>query len=135
MIGNINALVNKARAEEVPVVWVQHSDDGLEQGSDDWRIVDELSPADGEPVVAGTIYIAPGGHHMRVVSRDGAPVIAIDDGPHINFCKPSVDPLFSSAAAMWGSKALAVVLTGIVLAETARRTRPVDAPLPEGVVP
>jgi two-component system chemotaxis response regulator CheB len=69
--------------------------------------------ADGEPVVAGTIYIAPGGHHMRVVSRDGAPVIAIDDGPHINFCKPSVDPLFSSAAAMWGSKALAVVLTGM----------------------
>ena len=51
VIGNINALVDKARAEEVPVVWVQHSDDGLEQGSDDWRIVDELSPGDGEPVV------------------------------------------------------------------------------------
>ena len=69
--------------------------------------------ADGEPVVAGTIYVAPGGRHMRVVSRDGAPVIAIDDGPHINFCKPSVDPLFSSAAAVWGSKALALVLTGM----------------------
>jgi nicotinamidase-related amidase len=51
VIGNINALVDKARAEEVPVVWVQHSDDGLEKGSDDWRIVDELSPGDGEPVV------------------------------------------------------------------------------------
>jgi len=69
--------------------------------------------ADGEPVVAGTVYIAPGGRHMRVVSRDGAPVIAIDDGPHINFCKPSVDPLFSSAAAVWGSRALALVLTGM----------------------
>jgi nicotinamidase-related amidase len=51
VIGNINALVDKARAEEVPVVWVQHSDDGLEMGSDDWQIVDELSPGDGEPVV------------------------------------------------------------------------------------
>jgi nicotinamidase-related amidase len=51
VIGNINALVDKARAEDVPVVWVQHSDEGLEKGSDDWRIVDELSPGDGEPVV------------------------------------------------------------------------------------
>ena len=48
---NINALVHKARAEDVPVVWVQHCDEGLEQGSDDWRIVDELSPGDDEPVV------------------------------------------------------------------------------------
>jgi nicotinamidase-related amidase len=39
------------RFEEVPVVWVQHSDDGLEQGSDQWQIVPELSPAEHEPVV------------------------------------------------------------------------------------
>jgi nicotinamidase-related amidase len=51
VIGNINALVDKARAEQVPVVWVQHCDEGLEEGSDDWQIVDELSPGDGEPVV------------------------------------------------------------------------------------
>ena len=51
VVGNIAALVDRARAEEVPVVWVQHSDDGLEKGSDDWRIVDELSPAHDEPVV------------------------------------------------------------------------------------
>jgi len=51
VIGNIHALVDRARTEQVPVVWVQHSDEGLEQGSDDWRIVDELSPAEDEPVV------------------------------------------------------------------------------------
>jgi nicotinamidase-related amidase len=51
VVGTINALVHKARAEQVPVVWVQHSDEDLEQGSDDWQIVDELSPADDEPVV------------------------------------------------------------------------------------
>ena len=51
VIGNINALVDRARTEQVPVVWVQHCDEGLAQGSDDWRIVDELSPAEDEPVV------------------------------------------------------------------------------------
>jgi len=68
---------------------------------------------DGEPVLAGGIYLAPGGRHMRVV-RDGDIVkIALGDDPPINFCKPSVDPLFSSAAAVWGPSALALVLTGM----------------------
>ena len=67
----------------------------------------------GEPVLAGGIYLAPGGCHMRVV-RDGDVVkIALGDDPPINFCRPSVDPLFSSAAAVWGSSVLAVVLTGM----------------------
>ena len=70
-------------------------------------------PTDGEPIVAGTIYLAPGGRHMRVTRRNGAPAIAIDDGPLINFCKPAVDPLFSSAAQVWGGAVLAVILTGM----------------------
>jgi two-component system, chemotaxis family, protein-glutamate methylesterase/glutaminase len=68
---------------------------------------------DGEEVNAGTIYLAPGGKHMKVTRRDGIAVIAIDDGPLVNFCKPSVDPLFSSAAEVWGPKVLALVLTGM----------------------
>ncbi|MFZ2065964.1 MAG: chemotaxis response regulator protein-glutamate methylesterase [Xanthobacteraceae bacterium] len=68
---------------------------------------------DGEPVLAGGIYLAPGGRHMRVL-RDGEIVkIALTDDPPINFCRPSVDPLFSSAAAVWGPAVLAVVLTGM----------------------
>jgi two-component system, chemotaxis family, protein-glutamate methylesterase/glutaminase len=67
----------------------------------------------GEVVRPGHIYIAPGGKHMRVARRDGEPVIALDDGPLVNFCKPAVDPLFSSAAAVWGAGILAVVLTGM----------------------
>ncbi|WP_410661193.1 cysteine hydrolase family protein [Amycolatopsis sp. lyj-112] len=51
VITNIGGLVDKARQERVPVVWVQHSDEGLVQGSDEWRIVDELSPHDAEPLV------------------------------------------------------------------------------------
>jgi two-component system chemotaxis response regulator CheB len=68
---------------------------------------------DGEEINAGTIYLAPGGKHMKVARRDGIAVIAIDDGPLVNFCKPSVDPMFSSAAAVWGPKVLALVLTGM----------------------
>ena len=40
-------------------------------------------------------------------------MIAIEDGPLVNFCKPAVDPMFTSAAAVWGNKALALVLTGM----------------------
>jgi two-component system, chemotaxis family, protein-glutamate methylesterase/glutaminase len=68
---------------------------------------------DGEEVNAGTIYVAPGGKHMKVVRRDGVAGIALDDGALVNFCKPAVDPMFTSAAAVWGSKVLALVLTGM----------------------
>ena len=67
----------------------------------------------GEEINSGTIYLAPGGKHMQVARHNGKPVIVIDDGPMVNFCKPAVDPLFSSAAEIWGNKALALVLTGM----------------------
>jgi two-component system, chemotaxis family, protein-glutamate methylesterase/glutaminase len=69
--------------------------------------------ADGEPIAPGTIYLAPGGRHMRVERRNGQPAIALDDGPQVNFCKPAVDPLFTSAAEVYGGAALAVILTGM----------------------
>ena len=68
---------------------------------------------DGEIVKAGQIYLAPGGRHMRVVRRGTDIVIALDDGPSINFCKPAVDPLFTSAIDVWQGGVLAVVLTGM----------------------
>ncbi|MBX6329578.1 MAG: chemotaxis response regulator protein-glutamate methylesterase [Pseudolabrys sp.] len=68
---------------------------------------------DGEEIKSGVVYIAPGGRHMRVERRNGIAVTALGDDPPINFCKPSVDPLFFSAAEIWGSKVLALVLTGM----------------------
>jgi two-component system chemotaxis response regulator CheB len=68
---------------------------------------------DGEAIVSGTIYLAPGGRHMSVTRRDGQPAIALSDGPLVNFCRPAVDPLFSSAAQVWGSGVMAVILTGM----------------------
>ena len=68
---------------------------------------------DGEPVLAGGIYVAPGGRHMRVV-RDGDAIrIALGNDPPINFCRPAVDALFSSAAPIWGAASLALILTGM----------------------
>jgi nicotinamidase-related amidase len=51
VIANISALVDKARAEDVPVIWVQHSDAEMPEGSDGWRYVDELRRTESEPVV------------------------------------------------------------------------------------
>jgi two-component system, chemotaxis family, protein-glutamate methylesterase/glutaminase len=68
---------------------------------------------DGEIVKPGQIYLAPGGRHMRV-TRHGADVaIALDNGPPVNFCKPAVDPLFTSAIEIWQGGTLAVILTGM----------------------
>lgn len=70
-------------------------------------------PQDGEAILPGHIYVAPGGRHMRVARRSGNAVITLDDGPLINFCKPAVDPLFASAAQLWGNWNLALILTGM----------------------
>src|SRR6202165_531779 len=68
---------------------------------------------DGEIVKAGRIYLAPGGCHMRVVRHGAEAAIALDDGPAVNFCKPAVDPLFTSAIDVWQGAVLALVLTGM----------------------
>jgi nicotinamidase-related amidase len=52
VVANIASLVERARAAQVPVVWVQHSDEELISGSQEWQIVPELTPAPGEEVVA-----------------------------------------------------------------------------------
>src|SRR3954468_2652473 len=51
VVANIGTLVDRARDEGVPVVWVQHSDDDLQRGSDAWQYVPELSPRDAEALV------------------------------------------------------------------------------------
>jgi two-component system chemotaxis response regulator CheB len=68
---------------------------------------------DGEIVKPGRIYLAPGGRHMKVVRHGTDTVIALDDGPPVNFCKPAVDPLFTSAIDVWQGGTLAVILTGM----------------------
>ena len=51
VVKTIAAVVERARADGVAVIWVQHADDDLPEGSDGWQIVPELSPTATEPVV------------------------------------------------------------------------------------
>jgi nicotinamidase-related amidase len=50
-IANIDTLVGRARAQRVPVIWVQHADENLPQGSDGWQYVSELQRLESEPLV------------------------------------------------------------------------------------
>ncbi|MCA1452516.1 chemotaxis response regulator protein-glutamate methylesterase [Bradyrhizobium sp. BRP22] len=68
---------------------------------------------DGETVKAGQIYLAPGGRHMRVARHGAEITIALDDGPPVNFCKPAVDPMFTSAIDVWQGGIMSVILTGM----------------------
>jgi nicotinamidase-related amidase len=51
VVANVSGLVVKARQERVPVVWVQHSDEHLVEGDDEWQIVPELTPDSAEPLI------------------------------------------------------------------------------------
>lgn len=51
VVANIARLVDRARSEAVPVIWVQHDDEQLERASDSWQIIPELTPGEAEPRV------------------------------------------------------------------------------------
>lgn len=51
VIANINTVLERARGAGTPVIWVQHTNEGLPEGSDSWQYVDELKREDSEPVV------------------------------------------------------------------------------------
>lgn len=68
---------------------------------------------DGEPLTPGEIRIAPGGKHLLLAGTKGAATLALTEDPPVNFCRPAADVLFVSAAALFGSAVLGVVLTGM----------------------
>lgn len=68
---------------------------------------------DGEPVIGGRIYVAPGDFHMTVVAEGQNKLIRLTKEPPENFCRPAVDPMLRSVAAVYGRGALAVILTGM----------------------
>jgi two-component system chemotaxis response regulator CheB len=68
---------------------------------------------DGEPVLPGHAYIAPGARHMLLQRTGMRYHIAIKDGPPVSRHRPSVDVLFRSAAQYAGSNALGVIMTGM----------------------
>lgn len=81
--------------------------------------LDRLGPAtvveaaDGDLLQAGTVYIAPGDHHLELNRSAGQLRVKLTDGPPVNFCRPAVDVLFRSAVRELGGQLLALVLTGM----------------------
>jgi two-component system, chemotaxis family, protein-glutamate methylesterase/glutaminase len=63
--------------------------------------------------VPGVFYIAPGGKHMVVSRSAGVVRTLLNEDPPENFCRPAVDPLFRSAALVYGDRAMGVILTGM----------------------
>ncbi len=68
---------------------------------------------DGQPILPGHVYIAPGSHHLLVSCNSDGYVCRLHDGPRVNRHKPSVDVLFRSVAQCVGAGAVGVLLTGM----------------------
>ncbi len=70
---------------------------------------------DGEVPAAGTVYVAPPDHHVLVTRTKGESVrLRLSRGPRVNGHRPAVDPLFMSAARVFGSRAISIVLSGVL---------------------
>ena len=101
----------------VPVVVVQHMPPVFTRQLA--ARLDRLGPstvveaAGGELLAPGTVYIAPGDQHLELVRSGTVVRTRLHQGPPVNYCRPSVDVLFDSAAAAFGGDQLAVVLTGM----------------------
>ena len=68
---------------------------------------------DGERVLPGHVYIAPGDHHLAVARSGANYVLSLSDGPPVNRHRPSVEVLFRSGAACAGPNSIGIMLTGM----------------------
>lgn len=101
----------------VPVFITQHMPAGftalLAENITQATGLDCREGVDGEAVVAGRVYIAPGNYHMTVEGFDVQRRIALDQNMPEHFCRPTADPMLRSLAKSYGAKLLVAVLTGM----------------------
>jgi two-component system chemotaxis response regulator CheB len=101
----------------IPLVIVQHMPPGFTA-----RLAERLTEKSrlrvregvaGEPIAAAQGWVAPGDHHLLLRRESKAVRLALSQEPPVNSCRPAVDVLFPSAAAVYGLGVLAVILTGM----------------------
>ncbi|MCF6093817.1 chemotaxis response regulator protein-glutamate methylesterase [Microaerobacter geothermalis] len=99
------------------IVIVQHMPPkftrSLAQRLDSLSQITVLEAEDGQKLLPGTAYIAPGGYHMEVKQRDKDLFISLNTEPPVGGHRPSVNVLFSSVAELKGIKKLAIIMTGM----------------------
>jgi two-component system chemotaxis response regulator CheB len=102
---------------ELPILIVQHMPPGFTKSLADslarqtGRKVVEAT--EGMPLERATVYIAPGARHLLLRGSSVSPVIALNEQPPENGCRPSADVLFRSAASVLAGEVVAVILTGM----------------------
>ena len=96
-----------------PIAIVQHIADGFTEGLASWLAsearLDVHEGEDGEALEPGKVLLAPTGRHLVV----GAGFVRLSDAPPVDTFRPSVTPLFLSAAHAYGSRVCGVILTGM----------------------
>jgi len=70
VVANVHQLIQKARLQQIPIVWVQHSDHEIVRGSDEWQIVPELHRDDAEPLVEKHFHDSFDGTNLESVLAD-----------------------------------------------------------------
>lgn len=104
-------------AVDLPILIVQHMPPGFTKS-----LAESLSrqtgrrvveATEGMPLERATVYIAPGARHLLLRGSSMSPVIALNEQPPENGCRPSADVLFRSAAAVLAGEVVAVILTGM----------------------
>lgn len=111
-VSAIRALL-AALPEDLPaavfvVMHIGAHDSGLSVILDKSGALPAVQPQDGDPIRSGHIYVAPPDHHIIVTQG----VVRLTKGPRENFARPSIDPLFRSAAETYGPAVIGVILTG-----------------------
>ena len=100
-----------------PILIVQHLDayfmEKLANSLNDLCKIKVKIAEHEEDIRSSTIYLAPGGKHMDIIVKNNRPTIRIFNGAPINFCKPSIDPLFISAAHIFKDHVMGIILTGL----------------------
>jgi two-component system chemotaxis response regulator CheB len=98
------------------IVIVQHMPPGFTKSlADRLDSISEVSvkeAEDGDAIIPGKVLIAPGSHHM-IVENAMNPIVKLNTNPTVNGHRPAADPLLESAAKVFGSKAIGVILTGM----------------------
>ncbi|WP_159875321.1 MULTISPECIES: chemotaxis response regulator protein-glutamate methylesterase [Aquitalea] len=113
----IKEFLGKLPANGPPVMIVQHMPEGFTlsfaKRLDKLCAMHVKEAEDGEPLLRGTAYIAPGHSHMRLGKGTQGFVICLDQGPPVNRHRPSVDVMFASVASLAAAQTVAVILTGM----------------------